>query len=146
MKTRYKILTFVILGITFVSTGFGALYLSPGLHPDENLPNVLEREFEILYNQKCARLFDKIFDTWQEHVKENYGGPGQPILEPPSVAGLIADWEGGEEFRNTNCRYTVNDWAYLVEHQDEVWGHVDWSKLEPFPYNELSSIEKLFFH
>lgn len=37
MKTRYKILTFVILGITFVSTAFGAAYLSPGLHPDERL-------------------------------------------------------------------------------------------------------------
>lgn len=39
MNSKYKVLTIVILGITFVSTGFGVLYLSPGLHPDPRLPN-----------------------------------------------------------------------------------------------------------
>jgi len=87
-----------------------------------------------LRHQQCAELFDKIFDTWEKHVEGNYGGPGQPVLEPPSVAGLIAGWEGGQEFRDSDCRYTVNDWAYLVEHQEQVWGHVDWPKLEPFEY------------
>lgn len=89
-------------------------------------------------NQKCADLFDKIFDTWQEHVSQNYGGPGYPILEPPTVAGLIKEWEGGKEFRNTDCRFRVNDWAYLARYQEQVWGHVDWPKLEPFSYNEPS--------
>jgi serpin B len=46
VKTRYKILAFVILGITFVSAGFGALYLSPGLHPDQRLPNAQDLEPE----------------------------------------------------------------------------------------------------
>jgi len=49
---------------------------------------------ELTDEEKCANFFDKIFDTWKIHVKENYGGPGQPILEPPSVVGLIADWKG----------------------------------------------------
>ena len=39
LKTRFKITLFIVLGITFVSTGFGVLYLSPGLHPDPRLPN-----------------------------------------------------------------------------------------------------------
>lgn len=39
MQAKYKILTIIVLGITFVSTGFGVLYLSPGLHPDPRLPN-----------------------------------------------------------------------------------------------------------
>lgn len=44
MKTKYKIIAFIVLGITFASTGFGALYLSPGLHPDPRLPNAEKLE------------------------------------------------------------------------------------------------------
>jgi len=106
----------------------------------EPLPLV---ESEIISNQKCAELFDKIFDTWEKYVKENYGGPGQPTLEPPTVAGLVSGWEGGEEFRNTDCRYRVNDWAYLVRHHEQVWGYVDWPKLEPFVYHGTVSFGKL---
>jgi hypothetical protein len=84
--------------------------------------------------ERCAELFDRIFDTWKQHVKENYGGPGQPTLEPPTVAGLISGWEGGEGFRNTDCRFSVDNWGYLVEHQEQVWDNVDWPKLEPFKY------------
>lgn len=134
MKTRYKILLFIILGIVFVSSGFGALYLSPGLNPDERIPTAQVLDPDYRSNEECAKLFDKIFDTWEKHVEENYGGPGQPILEPPTVAGLIAGWEGGDEFRNSDCRFRVNDWAHLVERQDQVWGYVDWPKLEPFKY------------
>jgi hypothetical protein len=46
MKTRNKILTFVILGMTFISTAFGVAYISPGLHPDERLPTAKELEPE----------------------------------------------------------------------------------------------------
>ncbi|MGI0021506.1 MAG: hypothetical protein ACRD9Q_01475 [Nitrososphaeraceae archaeon] len=110
------------------------------LFHSEPLPLV---EPDIISNQKCAELFDKIFDTWEKHVKENYGGPGQPTLEPPTVTGLVSGWEGGEEFRNTDCRYRVNDWAYLVIHQEQVWGYVDWPKLEPFAYHGPVSFGKL---
>ena len=44
MKTRYKVIAFVVLGITFVSTGFGVLYMSPGLHPDPRIPNAEKLE------------------------------------------------------------------------------------------------------
>ena len=111
----------------------------PDIHPGPVSVNDIK-----LNNQECARLFDKIFETWEVHVKENYGGPGQAILEPPSVSWLIADWEGGKEFRDSDCRYTVNDWAYLVEHQEQVWGSVDWPKLEPFSYTKSEVIEERF--
>jgi|SRR3989344_129264 len=134
MKTRYKIL---ILGIavTIVTVSIFLAYyqeiqLATGLVKKADP----EPQPGTLSNEECAELFDKIFDTWEKHVKENYGGPGQPTLEPPTVAGLVSGWEGGEEFRNTDCRYRVNDWAYLVRHQEQVWGYVDWPKLEPFKY------------
>lgn len=56
MKTKYKILAIIVLGITFVSTGFGVLYLSPGLHPDPRLPNA--EELEPQYNAKPDMVYD----------------------------------------------------------------------------------------
>lgn len=97
--------------------------------PRESEPTVFTTSPE-----KCAELFDKIFDTWKQHVQENYGGPGQPTLEPLTVAELISRWKGGEEFRNTDCRFSVDNWGNLVKHKDNVWGHVDWPNLEPFKY------------
>ena len=84
------------------------------------------------YDQKCANLFDNAFDTWGKYVDENYGGSGQPILEPPQVDWIISGWEGGKEFRESDCRFTVNDWAYLVNHQEQVWGYIDWPELKPY--------------
>lgn len=126
----------IIIGIT-ISFVIGSIFLVNYqiiLVPINLKINNSEPQFGNPSNQKCAELFDKIFDTWKEHVEENYGRPGQPTLEPPTVAGLIAGWKGGEEFRNTDCRYRVNDWAYLVEYRDQVWGYVDWPKLESFEY------------
>jgi len=108
----------------------------------EPLPLV---EPEIISDQKCAELFDKIFDTWEKYVEENIDWTGQSTLEPPTVAGIVLGWEGGEEFRNTDCRYKVNDWAYLVKHQEQVWGYVDWPKLEPFKYEPKPEDERKIF-
>ena len=83
-------------------------------------------------NQECAELFDKTFDTWKQYVDENYGGPGQPILEPLTVDEIISGWEGGQEFRDSDCRFRVNDWTYIVKHQDIVWGNIDWPELKAF--------------
>lgn len=46
MKTRYKILSFVILGITVISSAFGATYLIPGLHTDVSYHHDYERDYE----------------------------------------------------------------------------------------------------
>lgn len=51
-------MTFVILGITFVSTGFGVLYLTPGLHPDPRLPNA-----------------EKLEPKYNSENQVSYGGP-----------------------------------------------------------------------
>lgn len=39
MKTRYKAVTVIVLGIVFISTGFGVLYLNPDLIPDPRIPD-----------------------------------------------------------------------------------------------------------
>jgi hypothetical protein len=133
MKTKFYLIiigisTAFVLGLIFL-VFYQEIQIYAGLITSDSKPQP-----GTLSNEDCAKLFDKIFDTWEEYVKENYGGPGQPTLEPPTVAGLVSGWEGGEEFRNTDCRYRVNDWAYLVKHQEQVWGYVDWPKLEPFKY------------
>jgi len=58
LKAKYKIITIIVLGITFVSTGFGVLYLSPGLHPDPRLPNA-----------------DKLEPNYNTGHQESYQGP-----------------------------------------------------------------------
>jgi hypothetical protein len=143
MKTRtlatIGIITSFVVSVIVISFAYNQeIKLGLGLMKSDPYPLPTE-----LYNKKCAELFDKIFDTWEKHVQENYGGPGQPTLEPPSVADLVSGWEGGEEFRSTDCRYRVNDWAYLVRHQEQVWGYVDWPKLEPFVYHGAVSFGKL---
>ena len=32
----------------------------------------------------------------------------------------------------------------MVEHQEQVWGYVDWPKLEPFSYTEPEAVEERF--
>lgn len=86
----------------------------------------------ITSKEECARLFDKIFDDYNQHVDENYGGSGQPILEPAFAWQIILEWEFGEEFRNTDCRFTVDDWSDLVENKDALWGEINWPELETF--------------
>ena len=34
----------------------------------------------------------------------------------------------------SDCKNTVNQWGYLVEHQEYVWGHINWPDLEPYTY------------
>ena len=55
MKTRYKILTFVVLGITFVSSAFGAAYLIPGFNTDAPLRFVQDYGPELLEAQESMR-------------------------------------------------------------------------------------------
>ena len=77
----------------------------------------------------CATLFDKLFDTWIEYVEENYGGPGQPILEPPTRTGIIMSWEGGQAFRDSDCSHFVDSWGYLATH--DAWNQIDWDIVDP---------------
>lgn len=128
MKTRT--LALISVGVFFLI--FAIIVFGFKIEPELS-PDVLAGLESDLVLEKCAEDFDKIFDTWKVFVKENHG-PGKPQVEPLFPYQLIADWEGGEEFRDSDCRYTVNDWAYLVEYQEQVWGHVDWPKLEPFEY------------
>ena len=83
-------------------------------------------------NQECADLFDHAFDTWEKYVNENYGGPGQPTMEPPQTSWILSGWKDAKEFRESDCRFRVDDWAYLVKPQEQVWGYIDWPNLEPF--------------
>ena len=148
MKTRFLI---IIVGLSLVVI-FGGLYTANVMKNIE-VQKIKEEWRELRENslseiktnqpefavfatspERCAELFDIIFDTWRQHVEENYGGPGQPTLEPPTAAGLIFEWEGGDEFRNTDCRFSVGKWGHLAEYPEHVWGHVDWPKLEPFKY------------
>ncbi|AJW70304.1 exported protein of unknown function [Nitrosopumilus adriaticus] len=46
MKTRYKILSIVILGITVISGAFGAAYLIPGMHTDASYHPDYDRDYE----------------------------------------------------------------------------------------------------
>lgn len=116
MKTSYKILTIVVLGITFVSTGFGTLYLSPGLNPDENLPNVLEQEFEVLYNQKCAEFFDEIYEEFLSRP---------PVCDTCEPALFENEIRYHEEFNGQNCGFNLENWAYLSKYNDEAWASLD---------------------
>lgn len=134
MKTRQLtiigIVIAIAISITYASLAYNQeIKLITGMMNSDEEP----QPQRVLTDPKfCAELFDKTFDTWKKYVDENYGGPGQPTLEPLSVVEIISGWEGGQEFRDSDCRFRVNDWAYLVKRQDIVWGNIDWPNLEPF--------------
>ena len=72
----------------------------------------------------CATLFDKLFDSYGKHIAENYGGPGQPILEPLGRTEIVMSWEGGQAFRYADCSQFVYYWGYLATH--DAWNDIDW--------------------
>lgn len=43
------------------------------------------------------------------------------------------------EFRDTDCRYTVNDWAYLTDDQSTVWDDIPWPNLRTYPHEHLNA-------
>lgn len=110
--------------------------LEPQIDPEWNSGSFTVTEIPIVRYDKadlvvCAKLFDKLFDTYIEYVEENYGGPGQPILEPPTRTGIVMSWEGGQAFRDADCSYFVDYWGYLATH--DAWDGIEWDEINPRP-------------
>ncbi len=95
---------------------------------DGGAPEITITEIPIIrYNKAdlvvCATLFDKLFDTWIEHVEEmEKSGRGQ--MEPPTRTGIVMSWEGGQAFRDADCSQFVDNWGYLATH--DTWNQIDW--------------------
>jgi len=76
----------------------------------------------------CATLFDKLFDTYIEHVEDmEKSGMGQ--MEPPTRTGIVMSWEGGQAFRDSDCSHFVDSWGYLATH--DAWNQIDWDIVDP---------------
>lgn len=108
-------------------------------------PMFIEVTFEhndLLQSEKqaCADLFDQIFYDREQFRKDNPPKPGGTTVEPVSLSSVIIDSKFGQDFRNSDCKNTVNQWGYLVEHQEYVWGHINWPDLEPYTYIPVSSV------
>ena len=68
---------------------------------------------------ECAILFDESWSAWTTHAKEVQSSGVQ--WEPPTKQGIISGSEFFAQFRETDCRYFVNDWTHLTQDQDLVW-------------------------
>ncbi len=82
-------------------------------------------------NQRCADLFDAMFDDWAAHVEEMYNTTGN-VYEPPPTYGIVKSSVQYVEFMSFHCNSSVFDWGYLVNHQEVIWGNIDWPDVEPF--------------
>ena len=88
-------------------------------------------------DQGCASLFDASWSDWIAHAKESQSTGTQ--WEPPSKQDIISGSEYFAEFRDTDCRHTVNDWAYLTEDQNIVWDDIPWPNLRTYPHEHLDA-------
>ena len=85
---------------------------------------------------ECAILFDESLSAWTTHAKEAQSSGVQ--WEPPTKQGIISGSEFFAQFRETDCRYFVNDWAHLIQNQDLVWDGIPWPNLRNYPHEHLN--------
>lgn len=90
---------------------------------------------ELMSNQECANLFDSSWSAWIVHAASLQTNGAQ--MEPPSKQDIISGSEFFAEFRDTDCRFTVNDWAYLTEDQSIVWDDIPWPELRTYPHEYI---------
>ncbi|MCH9659094.1 hypothetical protein K0U27_10505 [archaeon] len=109
------------------------------LKNNDCLPENLSSNLEIgtMSDQGCASLFDDSWSAWGAYAKEAQSSGVQ--WEPPTKQGIISGSEFFAEFRDTDCRYTVNDWAYLTENQSIVWNGIPWPNLKSYPHEHLNA-------
>ena len=109
------------------------------LENNDCLPKKPSPSLEIgtMSDQRCASLFDDSWSAWVAHTKDTRSSGAQ--WEPPSKQDIISGSEFFAEFRDTDCRYTVNDWAYLTEDQSIVWSNIPWPNLKSYPHEHLNA-------
>ena len=98
-------------------------------------PNVYPKIFTIT-SEECAELFDASWSDWIDYAKKAQSDGAQ--WEPPTKQGIISGSEHFAEFRDTNCRFMVNDWAYLSEDEKTVWRDIPWPELRTYPHEHLN--------
>ena len=86
--------------------------------------------------EECAKLFNESWHAWTTYAKEAQSSGVQ--WEPPTKQGIISGSEFFAEFRDTDCRYTVNNWTYLIEDQNVVWDGIPWPDLKSYPHEQLN--------
>lgn len=96
------------------------------------------KEIGLTENEFCATTFDTSMKMWIKYAKVAQSNDRQ--WEPPNIDYIISSSEYFEEFRNTDCRFSVNDWAYLSEYQNNIW-RVQWPDMTRFP--EVLDAEEL---
>ena len=101
----------------------------------ENLSS--DPEIESMSDQDCANLFDLSWSAWTAHAAKIRIDGAQ--MEPPSKQDIISDSEFFAEFRDTDCRHAVNDWAYLTQDQNIVWDDIPWPELRTYPHEHLEA-------
>ena len=97
----------------------------------------LNLEIGAMSDQGCASLFDDSWSAWIAYTKEAQSSGVQ--WEPPNKQDIISGSEFFEEFRDTDCRYTVNDWAHLTDDQSIVWDDIPWPNLRTYPHEHLNA-------
>lgn len=104
------------------------------------MPKVLPTKSEIkstMSNQQCANLFDLSWSAWIAHATKIRTDGSQ--MEPPRKQDIISGSEFFAEFRDTDCRFSVNSWAYLTEDQSIVWDDIPWPELRTYPHEHVES-------
>ena len=102
--------------------------------PEKPSPNL---KTGTMSDQGCAGLFDASWSAWVAHAVESQSAGTQ--WEPTSKHDIISGSEFFAEFRDTDCRHTVNDWAYLTENQSIVWDDIPWPNLRTYPHEHLNA-------
>lgn len=122
-KAVRLILLFVAIGLI----GYG-IYFSLNSTNDSRVMEISKEEY-------CANLFDNSWSAWVDYATNAQSDKVQ--WEPPAKDSIISESEYFAEFRETNCRFTVNDWAYLTEDEKVVWDGIPWPELKTYPYEHL---------
>lgn len=82
-----------------------------------------------LYHQHCAQLFDSNLEAWS---------PPGPNYNPPTLAHIILGSTEFQEFRASDCRLSIFDWAYLSENQEFIWNsNMQWPEFTQWPESEI---------
>ncbi len=148
MKTRYKIIAIIIIGVVVFFafppilsftcdvrgiydetcpriSGISGFYIWPTSFAP--WPNTLDDCDEICIDlqepdltlSKCADEFDKIYDEFSTQPTPACALPTSNMqCEPVSLVDIIRN---NEEFNQSKCPLRFEDWAHLSNYDDQVW-------------------------
>lgn len=136
MKTSLIVGIIIGIGIVIIVSGFlyQETYNQNCIKDDGKVTGFLKctrtfEDFSVPSNEYCAQLFDSSLESWS---------PPNPDYNPPTLAHIILGTPEFEEFRSSDCRFSVFDWANLSKNEDFIWNsNIQWPEFTQWYESEL---------